>query len=305
LYHVRARVAFERGLPEAARRDLQQALRIRPGHAVDLELLARTHARCARWALAIESYQRAADAGLDTAELHLGLARAYLNRRILLGEITVMRLAGAEPGTLVDGGYVLEPAAGDDHVFRVCPPASAIYHLVAARIRGATGPTIDVLEADIWLEAGFYNRARTLYAKAETDRSDAQAAEFYERYARACLRIGHVDQGLRLLRTAVRLDPEACRSVLVDAHLEVSRHASIDGDFKLALYHLRQAVASNPDSPELHRRLGDAYARQRDHVRANEHWHKVLLLDPDHADRAALLEKIRRSANGGRNSDEP
>jgi tetratricopeptide (TPR) repeat protein/mono/diheme cytochrome c family protein len=50
----------------------------------------------------------------------------------------------------------------------------------------------------------------------------------------------------------------------------------------MAMGHLRQAVASRPDSVEAHYALGALLARRNDTARARAEWETVLRLDPDH-----------------------
>lgn len=292
LYHLRGRALLEGGRLDLARRSLRRALGHKPESAPDLYLLARVHATAKRWALAVKTYHRARRAGLDDAALHLGLARAYFHRAVCLGTVKVKTLPDAKPGHIVANAYVLEPVPKRRDTFRVCPPDSAIFHLAAARHRGAAGPDVDLLEADIWLESKRFARARALYAGLEAGISARTAAAFFDRFSRAHLGLADFDRAIRLLQRAAKLDAKTYAPKLAAAHLAAADHAALAADAKRAVYHLAQAVAVQPDAAPLHRRLADAYAEQNEPQKAAQHWRRVLVLDPDASDREALLQQI-------------
>ncbi len=298
LHHVRGKVSLELGRTEEARRDIEKALRYRPRSGIDLFLLGNAHAGARRWALAIDAYTRAKACGHDDAALHLGLARAYFARRTYLGKVTTKKLRNADPHAIVSGHYVLAPEPGRPGVYQVCPPASAVYQVAAARRLGCRGVAIDLLEADIWLAAERFDRARSLYAAAEPAIDKGQAASFYERFGRACLGVGDTDRHLRMLRKAAELDPKAYRQRHADAHTTAADRAAAAGDLQRALYHLKQAVAAAPKSAELRRRLGDAFAEQDEVASAEKHWREALRLRPDHPDRREILRRLERAATG-------
>ena len=83
LYEARGALYFSSGFPRAASGDFQRATVLAPMRAMNWYALGQTYAALTLSRQALEALERAALLGLDTAELHLALARTYrsLGRR--------------------------------------------------------------------------------------------------------------------------------------------------------------------------------------------------------------------------------
>ena len=117
-------------------------------------------------------------------------------------------------------------------------------------------------------------------------------ALFYYYQAQAALGIGNFDRYLELLGAAIKLKPEAYKSTLVDAYVQVADQYNQAGQLDRYLEFLVKAVAESPQTASLHLKLGNAYEEAQKFGPAVAQWRMVLDLEPDHPQRMNLLNLI-------------
>jgi Tfp pilus assembly protein PilF len=81
--------------------------------------------------------------------------------------------------------------------------------------------------------------------------------------------------------------------MLADTHVTIATRYQQQGNTAKYIEHLAKAVAESPLSARLHLTLADAYWLENQRDKAIEQYKLVLELDPDHADRVRLLNRIR------------
>lgn len=94
------------------------------------------------------------------------------------------------------------------------------------------------------------------------------------------------------------------RDLVLSAGPSVSRYSNwaaacqLSGDIPGATLRLRQALALEPDSPELNQRLGSLYRGQQQFDRAAEHFKRALASNPTSAPAARELADVERTVAG-------
>jgi Tfp pilus assembly protein PilF len=83
------------------------------------------------------------------------------------------------------------------------------------------------------------------------------------------------------------------KAMLADSFVTVATRYQQQGDTAKYIEHLAKAVTENPLSARLHLTLADAYWLDNRHEKAIEQYKLVLELEPDHAARVRLLNRIR------------
>ncbi len=127
---------------------------------------------------------------------------------------------------------------------------------------------------------------------------DEDKALFTYYHAQAALGTGKFDRYIELLQEAIKLDPKAYKSTLVDAYIQVADRENQAGRLDKYIEYLALAVAENPQTASLHLKLGRAYEESRDYVKAIAQWQMVLDLEPDHSERTPLLNLIEKHRLG-------
>ncbi len=115
---------------------------------------------------------------------------------------------------------------------------------------------------------------------------------FYYYYAQAAFGTGKYDRYLELLGEAIKLKPEAYKSTLVDAYVQVADQYNQSGQLDRYIEFLVKAVAESPQTASLHLKLGNAYEEAQKISDAVAQWRMVLDLEPDHPQRMKLLNLI-------------
>ncbi|HUS44529.1 MAG TPA: tetratricopeptide repeat protein [Phycisphaerae bacterium] len=234
-------------------------------------------------ALAERYLLQAEEAGLDSAELHLLLGRAYLAQHKEVGPILTLRIpGGAGPGQVVHGHVVLGPAEGAPDRYRVCTRFSALYEgywllkrepqsadalymlaagwLAAADVDEASdhvrrleaveprSPRVLELELRILIaKAAFDGLESVLTAARSENRVSARAAaEYYYQAALVCRAQGNRPEAVRLLKKAEELHPTSSKVLrsLADLSLATGRPKEARG------YYARM-VELFPDAPDI------------------------------------------------------
>jgi len=294
-YHMLAEAKYHLDDHEKARHYYEEAIKLNAESATDHYALGNIYLAGNFFALAAESYQSALRLGLDSPVLRYKLGTAYFNLRNYFGRISVRTVRSGAPGEISEGWYLIEPVPGRKEVFRCAPEASAIYQIARAVEDGIEDrPDIQVLRATIYLNARRYANAYDMFAEIGPTVPEDEQALFYYYYAQAAFGTGRFDRYLELLGEAIKRDPEAYESTLVEAHLKVADQANQAGQLEEYIEHLVAAVSQSPSTASLHLKLGNAYEEARQFDKAIAHWRMVLDLESDHPRRIELLNRIAR-----------
>jgi tetratricopeptide (TPR) repeat protein len=302
-YHMLAEAKYNLDKHDEARKYFKEAIKLNPRSAADHYQLGNIYLAGNAFALAAESYQRALALGLRSGVLHYKLGSAYFNVRNYFGRVTEVTVKGGKPGTISGRWYLIEPVPGKKDVFRAAPSNSAIYQMAKAIETGLKGePDIQFLRANIYLNARRYRQAYDMFKKlaaaapkgADDKRSKEDQALFHYYFAQAAFGVGKYDEYLKLLLKAIELDGKAYKATLVDAYLRVAEQHNQSGDLPGYIKYLKMAVAEAPKKVAPHLKLGYAYEEAHKYPEAIMQWRMVLDLEPDHAQRMALLELIRK-----------
>jgi tetratricopeptide (TPR) repeat protein len=294
-YHMLAEAAWNLDDYDKARTYFREAIKLNPESAPDHYQLANIYLAENRFALAVRSYEQAMGLGLDSVVLHYKLASAYFNVRNYFGRISEATVKAGQTGTISDNLYLIEAVPGKKDLFRVAPQRSAVFHIAKA-IEGGMGNRADtqMLLANIYLNARRHERAYDMYqALGElVPEDDAALYAFY--FAQSAFGVRKYDEYLTQLRQAVKLDPEAYRSALIDGYLHVADRYNQAGQLDKYIEHLAMAVDESPQTTSLHLKLANAFEEAREYENAVQQWRLVLDLEPEHPDRTRLLNLIRK-----------
>jgi tetratricopeptide (TPR) repeat protein len=234
-------------------------------------------------ALAEKYLLMAEEAGMDSAELHLLLGRAYLLQRKLVGPVLAQRIPGdAKPGDVVNDQVVLGPIEGVAEQYTVCTRYSALYEgyrLLALDPRSvealfmlasgwlAAGDTeqalaylkklsakepaslrVAELEARALIAARDFDPLERALAAAEKGRvlDERRAADFYYGAALILLADGNRPEATRLLVKAEERWPTSGKVLRALAELAVAT-----GRNKDACGYYGRLIELFPDSPDI------------------------------------------------------
>jgi tetratricopeptide (TPR) repeat protein len=292
-YHILAEARYNLGEFDKARKNYEEAVKLNPQSAVDHYQLGNIYLGNNAFALASESYQTAMRLGLDTPVLHYKLGSALFNLRNYFGAMSVREVKSGKPGAIEQKWYLVEAAPGGKDLFRCAPEISAAYQVAKALADGIEDrPDIRVLMASIYLNAGRFGQAYEMFEKIGSAVKEEDKALFYYYQAQAALGVGNYDRYLELLGKAIKLKPEAYKSTLVDAYVQVADRYNQAGKLDRYLEYLVKAVAESPQTAALHLKLGNAYEEAQKFGPAVAQWRMVLDLEPDHPQRMKLLNLI-------------
>jgi tetratricopeptide (TPR) repeat protein len=294
-YHMLAEAAYNQDDHENARKYYREAIKLNPDSGPDHYQLGNIYLAENRFALAARSYEKALQLGLDSVVLHYKLASAYFNLRNYFGRISVATVKAGEPGTISGNLYLIEQVPGKKDVFRVAPERSAVFHIERA-IEGGLAERADtqMLLANVYLNARRYDRAYEMYEKLGDMVPEEDAALYAFYFAQSAFGVRKYDAYLEQLHAAVKLDPEAYGSALVDGYLQVADRYNQGGQLDKYIEHLAMAVNESPQTTSLHLKLGNAFEDARKYENAVQQWRLVLDLEPDHPERTRLLNLIRK-----------
>ena len=302
-YHMLAEARYNLDDHKSARKYFKEAVKLNPNSAVDHYQLGNIYLGGNFFALAADSYQTALRLGLRSPVLHYKLGSAYFNLRNYFGRVSEVTVKSGRPGTISGPWYLIESVPGKKDLYRAAPSASAIYQVVKAVETGLKDEAdIRFLRANIYLNARRYQQAYEMLKKlaaaapkpAEDKRSKEDRALFHYYFAQAAFGVGKYDEHLALLKKAIELDGKAYAATLVDAYLAVAEQHNQRGDLDGYIKYLRLAVEEAPKNVAPHLKLGYAYEEAKRYAEAIVQWRMVLDLQPDHADRMKLLERIRK-----------
>ena len=294
-YHLLAEAAYNQDDYDNSRKYYREAIKLNPDSGPDHYQLGNIYLAENRFALSARSYETALRLGLDSVVLHYKLASAYFNLRNYFGRISVATVKAGEPRTISGNLYLIEQVPGKKDVFRVAPQRSAVFHIERA-IEGGLGERADtqMLLANIYLNARRHDRAYEMYKALEETVPEEDAALYAFYFAQSAFGVRKYDEYLDQLREAVKLDPDAYRSALVDGYLQVADRYNQAGQLDKYIEHLELAVDESPQTTSLHLKLASAFEEARKYEEAVQQWRLVLDLEPEHPDRTRLLNMIRK-----------
>ena len=146
----------------------------------------------------------------------------------------------------------------------------------------------DARNPDVWL---LVDRSHFQLGELVPE-DDAALYAFY--FAQSAFGVRKHDKYLTQLREAVKLEPEAYRSALIDGYLQVADRYNQAGQLDKYIDHLAMAVDQSPQTTSLHLKLATAFEEARKYEDAVQQWRLVLELEPEHPDRTRLLNLIRK-----------
>jgi tetratricopeptide (TPR) repeat protein len=295
LYHMLAEAYYQKEQWEQACENYQEAVKLNPQSPQDWYQLGNIYLAQKHFARSAEAYETAGRLGIDSAVYHFKLASVYFNLRNYLGAVTTAVVLGGQAGQIKNDLLLLDAAPGRKDAFYAAPPKSAIFRIAKARQLGIDTPQIRFLEANIWLSARRFAKADAIYkamqAEGKLDKADLGLFWFY--WSQTALGLDDFDNFLGRLTKAIEAEPDVYKSTQADAYVTVARRYQAKGDHNRYVEYLKQAVATNPMAASLHLMLGDACWQAGLRNQAVEQYKLVLELEPDHADRVKLLNRIR------------
>ncbi|MCG3179548.1 MAG: Beta-barrel assembly-enhancing protease [Phycisphaerae bacterium] len=293
LYHMLAIAHYETEDLAKARGEFEEAVKLNPSSGDDWYLLGNIYLGESRFAKAAGAYEQANGLGVDSAVLHFKLASVYFNLRNYLGRVGTSEVIGGKAGQVRNNMYLIDPVPGRKDVFYVSPNDSAIYQVARAREMGVDATQLGFLEARIWLSARRYAKADALYKTLEGKLPKADQGLFWFYWARTALGLEDYDAYIARLNEAIKVEPDTYKPTLADAYVTVATRYQQRGDGAKYIEFLTKAVQTSPLSAGLHLTLGEALWQAGQRPAAAEQYRLVLELEPDHAQRVELLNRIR------------
>lgn len=292
-YHLLAEAKYNLGDTESARNYFEEALKLNPNSANDHYQLGNIYLSGNFFALAANAYQRALASGMHSAVLHYKLASAYFNLRNYFGQTQEVMVKSGKAESIHQEWFLIEPVAGKKDFWRAAPSASAVYQVAKAVAEGLEERTdIRFLMANIYLNAGRYQRAHEMFAQLEKSVPAQDKALFHYYYGQAAFGLGQYDAYLSHLQEAIKLDASAYQATLLDAYLKVAEQYNQAGDLDKYIEYVRKAVGQSPQTASLHLLLGNAYEEVQKYNEAVTQWKMVIDLEPEHPQRIELTNRI-------------
>jgi tetratricopeptide (TPR) repeat protein len=268
----RARLEMARGNWDAARRDLEESIRLAPNVKASHLLLAKVYSR--------------AGGGNDTA----GAAERETRKAAALGDnphwpdpfIEEMAPLAIGRSALLERAEILLHEGK-------APPAIAALEALASRYSGDIAVQVTLGQA--YLQAGDAAKAESTFRAAIAARSDSVDAQLW--LGRALCEGRRFSEALPPLREAVRLNPN-----LPEPCYELAVALLGSGDRGGAIEALRQAVRVEPSFRKGYVALGTALAAESggNKPEAASALRRALELDPDDPPTAALLKQLDPTA---------
>ena len=269
-----------------------KAVRLNPVAMDDYRELARLHLKRGLPALAVRDLETALKHNGARPRLHALLAEAYNEAGRPVGRIEIALLTRAVPGQIHEQWFVLGGVEDQENAYRVCPSDSAIYHLHKAYQLGLDDASMQLLEADIWLNARLFSRARDIYELIEAIVLPEELPGYHYRFGQTLFGLDDLEGFQQHLQTAARLDPQGYKPKLLEADVMLADRYCIQGNLAGYVQRLESAVRQSPRSVELRYKLGNALLEADRRGEAGAHWQVVLQLDPFHPDRERLLRLL-------------
>jgi len=233
-------------------------------------------------ALAEKYLLMAQEAGLESAELHLLLGRAYLLQRKALGPILARRITTSpKPGDLADGCVVLGKLEGVADQFKVCTRFSALYEGLALLKADPNQPDALFMAASGWLAAGEAGLAEKHFAELHKREPDSpRAADLQARILLAARRFDALEPCLEAALAKKLFDSRAAADLYYRAALERRAEGKHDEAARL----LKKAEQHAPAAPEILGSLATLAAATGRAEEANRYYARMVELFPDAPD---------------------
>lgn len=293
LYHLLAEAHYQKEQFDKARTYYEEAVKLNPKSASDHYQVGNIYLAQKRFAKAAEAYETAGRLGMSSGVYHFKLASVYFNLHNYLGNIGTAEVLGGKTGEIKNEWFLVDPVPGKKDTFYAAGPRSAIYQVVKAQQMGIDIFEIRFLEANVWLNARRFANADRIYQALAEKVKKEDAGLFWYHWSQTALGLEDYDAYLARLNKAIASDPDVYKSMLADALVTVANRHHQKGDSAKFLEYLGKAVATNPLSARMHLMLGDAEWVSSRKEKAIEQYRLVLELEPDHAERVRLLNRIR------------
>ena len=293
LFHLLAEAHYQNEQFDDARKYYEEAVKLNARSADDHYQLGNIYLNQQRFAKAAQSYETAGSLGYDTGAYHFKLASVHFNLHNYLGAVATAEIRGGKVGEIKNNLFLIDSLPGTKDSFYVAPPRSAIYQAVKAQQMGIDLFEIHFLEANIWLSARRFAKADPIYKQLQDKVKKADAGLFWFYWSSTALGLDDYDHYISRLERAIEAEPETYKPTLADAYVTVANRYHERGESAKYIEFLKKAVDTNPLSARLHLTLGDAHWVENDRAKALEQYKLVLELEPDHAQRVRLLNRIR------------
>ena len=270
--------------------------------ALRLAVMDRQLAR-GQHAAALQGYRDAIAACGATSELHWRAARAYFAAGAYLGAVAVREVPDGRVGRFIGGWLLLEARPGRDH-YLCCPEDSALYHVRQALEGGLDRAEVHLLHARLWQRAGRPELGLALLRGREADLLTRPEADVPATFAELALAVGDLGGFLSYAQQHADRDPAHHAQILFAADLAGAELCAQRGDDALYRNLLNRALELQPDDVPVLLRTADADWDAEQRTPAAALYRRVLALEPDHAARRRILERLAaaepttRSAGG-------
>jgi tetratricopeptide (TPR) repeat protein len=313
-HRAAAEAALSAGDTAEARRQLEAALAI-ANSAKDHLALGRIHAQQSRYALAAEQFERAIELGSDTAPAHLALADAYHQLKKDVGNRRLVERPDVSTGLTSGGVYLLRQLDVGRESFVAAPRDSAIYQIQRAIDLGARDGQTLMLRATILLDARCYDLAVAAFRYVEArieqlELTPDEQGELYRGLGEALYGADDIEGFIESMRKAEqkkgsgsncrngplgsshKSNPTPFSPLMANAYRRAAERYCQRGDVRAYIHNLELAIAEAPNAADLRYDLGIAYWEAGDKRNAIRQWRMTLELDPNHPQRARMLQWI-------------
>jgi len=283
---------------DEAREELRAAIRM-DEIADDHLRLGEVYIAEHKYALALAQFRNARRMGVLDGDLHYRLALAYFGLGRIYGDVQRVSLPSGSPGQRVGDTVLIEEIPGEPGMYWAAATDSAAFQVTRARSLGADGPEVRLLEARTWLAGRQYALAGRCFDALVEDLPNLELTDEERRQAwtDAAEASYHADDLVGFIarwREAHRTqDRDALAAAMAEAHRRVAERYADRGDLPQCIAHLEQALAEAPRDVPLRYQLGNRYWEAGEPLKAARAWRIVLQLDPEHPDRARILDRLQ------------
>lgn len=299
LYHYLAEAHYQKEQLDKARGYYEEAIKLNSSLSADHYQLGNIYLSQKRFAKAAEAYEHAGALGHSSGPYHFKVASVYFNLRQYLGTISAVEVVGGQVGQIKNNMLLIDAIPGKKETFYAAGARSAIYHATKAKQLGIDVFDLKFLTANIWLNARRYAQADAIYKELVATIKPADAGLFWYYWAQTALGLEDYEGYLQRVEKAIVSKPATYKATQADAFVTVANRYHQRGDTVRYIEFLTKAVGENPLSARLHLLLGDAHWLNNERAPALRQYQLVLELEPDHAERTRLLNRIRGQDEAG------